>query len=628
MKISSPVILLFCFSLLINLQEVHGEIRTLVIGNQERLWATWGTLDAVDDSRRPGWIQPRRISREVNLLNELYRQGRLYPFERPVETTYRPGDGRVWTPNAPFQENRDMLRLADGLKDSVSFNYFNRLASNNGVSIYVDLGAPFPVDEIRFYPLNFGVHQDLYLKGYELFANDGSPETLDARGIPVYRLLDAVPVNPDVNVINTNFPPQFIRYLRLRSTSPQPFEIDQLEIRGEGFVRRATFTSHVLDLGDLANLGALRWTIEEQAGAQVSIQTRVGTDKTTLIYNEINEFGEEEPLLGETDEENLNLWKRLPEGARGSVVDDTDNWTLWSPPYDSSGQQIVALGPRQHIQIRITMESIVATARVQVDSIAFEFSQPVAARRLVGEISPRVDIDLGVPRTFTYRVKPTIDRSRNDTGFDVLQILIPTRASVSSVKIRDRVLPADAYETTSEDRQLTIRLTSPNDRITSNSDSLEVTFSTTVFTYGTVFEAMVLSSWRRDTFGQLVENVSVNDVTIQGAEASLGIILRDVEVTPNPFTPNGDGRNDRATISFKIFQVIGTTPVSVTIYNTSGIPVKTLLSADSESGEHKVIWDGTDNGGLPVAPGLYLYRIVIDGDEQSFAKMGTIAVVY
>ena len=83
-----------------------------------------------------------------------------------------------------------------GLSDSLSFNKFNRVKSNIGVLINVDLGIPFPVSEISFYPLDFGAHVDLYLKGYELFANDGSPENVDEGGQPLYTLLDAAPSNP------------------------------------------------------------------------------------------------------------------------------------------------------------------------------------------------------------------------------------------------------------------------------------------------------------------------------------------------------------------------------------------------------------------------------------------------
>ena len=41
-------------------------------------------------------------------------------------------------------------------------------------------------------------------------------------------------------------------------TSPQAFEIDQLDIRGEGFVQRGVYTSRVFDMLDIANFGRPR----------------------------------------------------------------------------------------------------------------------------------------------------------------------------------------------------------------------------------------------------------------------------------------------------------------------------------------------------------------------------------
>lgn len=600
-------------------------VKQFVIGNSEHPWRDWGDYEGVDDASRPGWIQPRRTTRDVNILNELYRTGRLFFLENPTDPRYKPGDGRIWTPNAAYQENAKLLMLADGKKDSLSYDYFNRLASNNGVCIYIDLGAPYPVDEIKFYPLLFGAHQDLYMKGYELYANDGSPETQDEKGRPIFHLLDAVPTNTDVVVDNRNFPPQYIRYIKLRCTSPQPFEIDQIEVRGEGYIKRATFTSKVIDLGDIANLGALRWHAEVDPGARVVIRTRAGTDRTTLIYYRINELGELEPLPGRTDEENRKLWEALPDKAKGPVVDDTDNWTLWSPPYTSSGETFVCRGPRRFIQIQIVMESTRASSRASVDSVAVEYSQPTMARRVFGRISPNI-ADLGVRRTYTYTLVPEI--SKDDIGFDEVRIVTPTEASVGSVEVGGRPVPQDKYEVRAEPNLLIVRLLDPSYRVRSSQDTMRIEFDCLVLVYGTVFTGKVFASWEKGLLGQDVEERALGDLSVQGSEGSLGIVLGDVDASPNPFTPNGDGVHDVTKLNFKIFQMMGTAPISVGIYGTDGRPVRTLLSGNVESGSYEVPWDGRDEDGDLVPPGIYLYKVKLEGDEREFVRLGTVVVVY
>jgi tetratricopeptide (TPR) repeat protein len=68
---------------------------------------------------------------------------------------------------------------------------------------------------------------------------------------------------------------------------------------------------------------------------------------------------------------------------------------------------------------------------------------------------------------------------------------------------------------------------------------------------------------------------------------------------PNPFNPE-------TTISFNIATKGN---VSINIYNIKGQKIKTLLSEDFESGNHNVVWNGTDDNGKPVGSGIYLYRV-------------------
>ena len=46
------------------------------------------------------------------------------------------------------------------------------------------------------------------------------------------------------------------------------------------------------------------------------------------------------------------------------------------------------------------------------------------------------------------------------------------------------------------------------------------------------------------------------------------------------------------------------------------------------SGRHEVVWDGTDDSGERVAPGIYLYQISLDADNGTEELLGTVSVVY
>jgi flagellar hook assembly protein FlgD len=76
---------------------------------------------------------------------------------------------------------------------------------------------------------------------------------------------------------------------------------------------------------------------------------------------------------------------------------------------------------------------------------------------------------------------------------------------------------------------------------------------------------------------------------------------------PATISPNGDGRDDAARISFRLSE---TMQVTLEIRTGAGALVKTLLSsAPLEPGYRTALWDGKDAGGATVPNGTYAYRI-------------------
>lgn len=80
---------------------------------------------------------------------------------------------------------------------------------------------------------------------------------------------------------------------------------------------------------------------------------------------------------------------------------------------------------------------------------------------------------------------------------------------------------------------------------------------------------------------------------------------------PNPFNP-----------TTKIgYGITTTTHVEIKVYNVLGKHVKTLISEDQPAGYRHVVWDGTNERGIPVASGVYMFRIKA-GDPSKGNKYG------
>lgn len=78
---------------------------------------------------------------------------------------------------------------------------------------------------------------------------------------------------------------------------------------------------------------------------------------------------------------------------------------------------------------------------------------------------------------------------------------------------------------------------------------------------------------------------------------------------PNPFNPSTTIR----------FQIPTTSRVTVTIYNTLGQIVRTLLDRPFEDGMHQVVWVGRNDLGMRIPSGVYFLRMVAHKDKTTNA---------
>lgn len=79
---------------------------------------------------------------------------------------------------------------------------------------------------------------------------------------------------------------------------------------------------------------------------------------------------------------------------------------------------------------------------------------------------------------------------------------------------------------------------------------------------------------------------------------------------PNPFNPSTEIKFEIPSRSF----------VEVSVYNTLGQKVKTLVNAEKSAGSHTAIWNGTDESGNTVSSGTYFYKLTA-GDFIASKKM-------
>jgi len=68
---------------------------------------------------------------------------------------------------------------------------------------------------------------------------------------------------------------------------------------------------------------------------------------------------------------------------------------------------------------------------------------------------------------------------------------------------------------------------------------------------------------------------------------------------PNPINPG-------TTLPFQLSE---RSWISLKIFNLMGAEIRTLIEAEQPAGRHQIIWNGTDNAGMPVPGGIYFYQL-------------------
>ena len=90
-----------------------------------------------------------------------------------------------------------------------------------------------------------------------------------------------------------------------------------------------------------------------------------------------------------------------------------------------------------------------------------------------------------------------------------------------------------------------------------------------------------------------------NSVTIDSMPEAVSL-----EVLPNPFSPDGDGINDFAGISYSLPAT--TAQVNLKIYDINGRIVRFLLNNEASSASRTIFWDGLNDAGRLCRIGVYI----------------------
>lgn len=636
---------------------IRPEHRSFLDPNVTEIGHAPADLIEFDSADFPGSILPRRVGAEQNLATEALERG-----------------GSLRAPTV-FDLTSLQLQVIfeDLLAAEPTGQAFERKEDDIlGTQLILDLGARFGVNRLRFFPRNTVFpspgtpFQNDFLKNFEVEINDGL--VLTSSGNPIWETYTVLNNNSDPITQVPIEPPRYIRFIRLRATSAIPFELEKLQVFGEGFFPTARYISPIIDMGSPANWGLIR-TLQQQVGAadraDMQLRTRSGHDPSPLAYTRKQvglQDAPEIPLsasnLGEPllRREYLKLPERGRQGddwERGSVRDDLANWSPWTSPYPleelAAGTQILSPGPSRYFQFRVEFQSQHLEASHIIEQIGLEFSAPPLADALIGEIFPR-EVPAAADVPFAYAVRAVME-SDHAQGFNSFEVFTPSRVSrVERIEVMDAsgqpVLDHAFAVTDGVTTEGEVAITAIDDQrfavrfpvINQHDAVLKIHFVSRVLAFSTRFggRALLLAE---DAFQGITPGdaafLAEGDVptesgtTVLSRAVNQGSLIGRFALGSKVLTPNGDGVNDVLDMRFEVLAVIGKARIAIDLWDLGSRRVRRLFDAEGQNGVYDAVhWDGTDERGQRVAPGIYLVRLEVAGDARSGQTVRPICVAY
>ena len=577
-----------------------------------------------------------------------------------------------------------------------------------GTFVVLDLGTPIGINRIRFYPRNtvqsapqFPFQND-FLRQFELLLHDGRNLVRDSFGgfsprnddyVPLLRTTDNEEPVFDIEVK----PPRLVRYVRLKSTSSFPYEIDELEVYGQGFVAASSYISPVFDLGGAATWGNVSWTERvapqgRRVATDILIRTRTGSDPTPIVYKRRNIQRPSDPeqstsLVNPDEPLGREAYLALEDPwIQGAVEEDLQNWSPWTAPYSGGdqpgGTPILSPGPRRYIQFSIEFQNSRIDATKMIEQLAIEYLVPPLADDLIAEIYPR-EVEAFETVQFTYAVKALMD-IEGVAGFDAFQIETPTRVlGIDKIQIVDRAgsvlveqdLNADIvldgegnsvvqledgsihvppYSVIADgdtfaiaevaERNFTVKFPHIARPVGGGERLLKIFFRSKVLLYSTVVTGQAILSAQEGSIQRITPGnatllgegdlPTASGITVLSPAITRGSLIGSLTVSPNPFTPNGDGVNDFLDIEYDILTITREAKISLQLFDLSGRLVHALHHGEGLSGHYDqslipgLGWNGRDAVGDLVPPGIYLLRVAVEGDARASEQIRPVAVVY
>lgn len=494
-------------------------------------------------------------------------------------------------PTVPDTAKINGAKLGDN--DFTTFNEFpSGPSSNIGSHVKIDLRSIRKVN--RVVVVNLLDHPTTYrLRPIAFSVFTGLDSNTLSRVYQEVDNLDTASSRYTINIADVR-PIQYLRFAIDRMVSPNATVLSEIQVFAEGYVPDAVYVAKVDSFAaGAANFATIFADAELPGGTSISVQMRTGS---TRVVDSVNWSDWSEPIFFSTRDEAL------------------------------AGKKLNVSEPRRYFQYKVNLFSL-NLETPKVTSVGFSYQHTLVANSAFASVTPS-EIPAFAKTKLNFKVD--VDFSGSSLGIDTLIIYLPSPSTVDNVLVNGVSV---AHTVATFPDRLIIGFANP----IIASSTIETFFFTRLIAPSKFTSEIIsrTSSWNPQNVepkkNGLVEAWFVSTTGISDKT------LVNVRIDPNPFTPNGDGRNDQTIVDFAVSNVEKLKTLRINVFDLRGKKIRTVTEirtgispfyGDPRQGGKGILWDGKDDGGDVVLPGVYLMQISIDTDNGGEVLTKTVVVAY
>lgn len=304
-----------------------------------------------------------------------------------------------------------------------------------------------------------------------------------------------------------------------------------------------------------------------------------------------------------------------------STTDST--WSPWSSPLTTNNSVFGVFEPRKYIQYRVNLKTT-GLETPQLNQITINYDTVMIAASVVASIDGRVQPIL---KSVDVVYHLLMDFTKSNYGVDTIRLITPTPIIIKRI-LRDNIVISPRLLYGLGEVKLVF-----SDTISTKTE-IVIEFSATLYLDEMSFPSEISSSKSGYYNPQRVERNVVggkDSWTIQTTGFAERLLV-DIRIEPNPFTPNGDGKNDATAIKFYVSNITTPRTLALSVFDVAGRRVRDLYRNNIVAGAFvdlsAIRWDGKNDDGSIVRPGLYIIRVDLAADEgagETVCKTVTVA---